>query len=64
MQPHQQRVIDEKTELDDKRDKLSAFIDGNAIFANLDDLEQGRLTRQLECMNEYSGILGERIAAF
>jgi hypothetical protein len=64
MAPHQQRVVDEKTELDDKRDKLRAFIDGNAIFAGLPNDEQERLVRQHSCMTEYSEILGERIAAF
>lgn len=62
--PHQQRVIDEKTELDDKLTKLKAFIDGTAIFAGLPDDEKERLVRQHSCMTEYSEILGERIAAF
>jgi hypothetical protein len=62
--PHQQRVVDEKTELDEKRTKLKAFIDGNAIFAGLPDDEKERLVRRHSCMTEYSEILGERIAAF
>ena len=62
--PHQQRVINEKTELDEKRTKLKAFIDGNAIFAGLPNDEKERLVRQHSCMTEYSQILGERIAAF
>ncbi len=64
LQPHQQRVVDEKTELDDKLTKLKAFIDGNPIFAGLPDDEKERLVRQHSCMTEYSEILGERIAAF
>lgn len=64
LQPHQQRVVDEKTELDDKRTKLKAFIEGNAIFAGLPEEEKERLVRQHSCMTEYSEILGERIAAF
>jgi len=64
MQPHQQRVVDEKTELDDKREKLGAFIQTNPIFGKLDEAERERLVRQHSCMTEYSDILGERIAAF
>lgn len=63
MQPHQQRVVDEKTELDEKLEKLSAFF-GNPIFTSLPDVEQNRLNRQKVVMKEYSDILGERIAAF
>ena len=40
MQPHQQRVIDEKNELDDKATKLSAFIGENPLFEKLDAAEQ------------------------
>lgn len=64
MAPHQQRVIDERSELDDKRNKLYAFIDGSPVFKGLPSEEQARLRRQSDVMAEYSGILGERIAAF
>lgn len=64
LKPYQQRVVDEKAELDDKRIKLKAFIDGSAIFADLCDDEKERLVRQHSCMTEYSEILQERIAAF
>lgn len=63
MQPHQQRVIDEKTELDEKLTKLCAFFD-NPIYAGLDPIEQGRLHRQKFAMMIYSETLAERIAAF
>ena len=62
--PHQQRVVDEKTELDEKLKKLTAFIDTNTVFENLPEDEKTRLVRQESCMSEYSKILGERIAAF
>lgn len=61
--PHQQRVIGEKRELDDRLGKLVAFID-SAIFDGLDAEEQDRLRRQAACMADLSQILGERIAAF
>lgn len=63
MQPHQERVVAEKSELDAKREKLRAFI-GGEIWRGLPALEKSRLNRQLEAMTLYSNILGERIAAF
>jgi hypothetical protein len=64
MEPYQQRVVDEKTELDAKREKLTAFIQNGDVFNYLPDDEQRRLERQDRCMTEYSNILGERIANF
>ncbi len=66
LQPHQQRVVDEKTELDEKLNKLHAFIfgNGNELFVGLPHAEQNRLARQLQVMGEYSKILSERIEAF
>ena len=63
MPPHEQRVVDEKIELDAKLYKLGQFMKG-AIFEILHEAEQQRLTKQAEIMKAYSGILGERIAAF
>lgn len=63
MQPHQERVVAEKTDLDGKIERLTTFIHGK-IYSNLDGLEQDRLNRQLRYMNDYSNVLGERIAAF
>lgn len=63
MAPHQQRVVDEKAELDDRLGKLTSFF-GTEIFAGLDSAEMERLRRQAEVMQEYSDILGQRIAAF
>lgn len=64
MQLHQQRVVDEQSELDGKRTKLRAFIDSSSVFNALPEDEKERLVRQHSCMTEYSEILGERIAAF
>lgn len=63
LQPHQQRVVTEKAELDKKLTKLNAFFN-TEMFANLDDAEIERLQRQADIMAEYSDVLGERIAAF
>lgn len=64
MQPHQQRVVDEKTELDTKAKSLSEFIGNNPIFENIEPDEQERMKEQCEIMWQYSEILGKRIAAF
>jgi len=63
MKPHETRIVTEKNELDDKRQKLIAFI-GGELYRTLDAVEQSRLNRQLEAMTLYANILGERIAAF
>jgi len=63
MQPHQERVVTEKAELDDKSAKLNAFFN-TAMFDKLSSEEQDRLHRQYELMVQYSAVLGERIAAF
>jgi hypothetical protein len=64
LQPHQQRVVAEKHELDEKIDKLKAFIMESPIFQKLPDDERSRLNRQYDVMVEYSRILGARIEAF
>jgi len=63
--PHQQRVVDEKRDLDEKLKKLTAFISSES-FATIvqDDDERGRLVCQEEIMKDYSAVLAERIAEF
>jgi len=63
MQEFQQRAVDEKAALDEKREKLGQFIGGD-IFNGLPQDEQARLSYQALLMREYSAVLGERIAAF
>lgn len=63
LQPHQQRVVDEKRELDERLEKLNAFF-RTPTFHGLDGVEQGRLGRQAGIMMQYSAVLAERIAAF
>lgn len=63
MQPHQERVIAEKKELDERGNKLDQFILSEK-FGTLPAAEQERMKRQLEIMGKYSEVLGERIAAF
>lgn len=64
LQPHQQRVVDEKIDLDVKASALSNFIGTNPVFCTIDAAEQERLKEQCEVMWKYSEILGARIAAF
>lgn len=63
MPPHQQRVVEEKAELDERLAKLVAFT-RTPIFAGLDSAERCRLDQQAATMAMYSDILGDRIAAF
>lgn len=63
LEPHQQRVVKEKEELDIKIKSLIAFIP-TAIFMKLDPAEQNRLKRQLTLMQDLSDVLRERIEAF
>lgn len=64
MKPHQQRVIDEKTELESKAKALSDFIGNNPLFETIDADEQERLKLQNEIMWQYFEILVERIKHF
>lgn len=64
MQQHQQRVVDEKAELDTKAHALSQFIGHSRMFETLDAAEQERLKEQNDVMWQYSEILGARISAF
>ena len=64
MQLFQQRVVEEKEELDKKAKKLSHFIGEGALFDHIDLDEQARLKIQNDIMWQYSEILGERIANF
>jgi hypothetical protein len=59
----QMRVIEESEALDEKILKLELFIPTQK-FAELDEVEQARLTRQLNFMRGYSAVLLERIVAF
>jgi len=63
MLSHQERVVEEKKELDDKIEKLDAFINSEKIHT-VDPPEQDRLILQLDIMKMYSNILLRRIIAF
>jgi predicted NUDIX family phosphoesterase len=60
---YQVRVIEEKDDLDDRLDRLNAFLD-SPQFDDVDPAERERMLKQRNCMAELSAILGERIDAF
>lgn len=64
MQEFQQRVVEEKTDLDAKAKKLSCFISTSEQFLKLPEDEKERLKVQNDIMWQYSEVLGQRIAAF
>lgn len=59
--PHIQRVITEYEELNDKINKLNAFINGNPIFRKLDAEERNDMACQLTSMRNYSDTLLSRL---
>lgn len=63
MAPHQQRVIEEKQELDERASKLAAFLTSTTKPV-LSSGELSRLRIQRAIMDAYSTVLGERIEAF
>ena len=63
MQPFQQRVIDERSELDQKIKALDAFTHGE-IYKTLPPPEKADMAAQLHTMRTYSYLLASRIARF
>lgn len=63
LQPHQQRVIEEKHALDEKLTKLHAFC-GGPVFAQLAPEDRALLFEQRSLMTLYSAVLERRIARF
>lgn len=63
MKPYQERVVQEKAELDDRGVRLAEFVVG-PVFETLPAAEQDLLTMQLCAMKTYSELLGLRIVGF
>lgn len=61
--PHEERVLAEKKDLDEKRGKLSYFMHSDT-FASLSAINQGLLMVQLAAMDGYSEALSRRIELF
>ena len=64
LQPHQQRVVDEHTELQEKTSNLAKFILDNAIYLKLEKAEQDDLRIQYSAMYTYCYALSRRISRF
>lgn len=64
LQPHQQRVVEERDQLADRLGKLGDFILGNPQYVELPPKEQQLLNDQHAAMSAYHAILGQRIAGF
>lgn len=60
MEGFKERLLKEKEELDEKREKLSKFLQSDKIF-DIDDRSRNLLSRQFKVMTLYSKILKERI---
>ena len=63
MAPHQQRVLDEKTELAERLTKLLSFFQ-TPLFDSLSEAERSRLRNQARFMDGYLAVLEERVQAF
>jgi len=62
--PHQQRVVDEKKELELRIADLEHFVNYNDIFNSLSEMNQRLLLMQLKTMKTYCDIIGARISLF
>ena len=61
MQPHQQRVIDERQQLRERLDKLENFLAGD-LFKSLNHEEGVLLWAQRGAMAQYLAVLDRRVA--
>lgn len=61
--PHQQRVVEEKNELNEKLEKLRSFLDSD-IYKTLDSVDKVDLKMQYNAMITYYHVLSRRILRF
>lgn len=61
MSDFKDRLLTEKKEVDEKREKLDAFL-GSQPFSKIDPRQQSLLNIQSHVMTAYSQVLTERIA--
>lgn len=64
MLDYQQRVVDERKELQERKKKLATFIYINDEYETLPEEEKSLLERQLWAMVDYSDVLKKRIDLF
>ena len=63
LQPHQQRVVEEREDLEERLMKLKVFLTSD-VFQTLDDTNKDLLETQAVVMGHYLTILTARIALF
>jgi predicted nucleic acid-binding Zn-ribbon protein len=63
MQAYQQRVVEERQQLEERRQKLAAFLD-TEVFQKLTVEERTLLREQFAAMSNLSLILEKRIGLF
>jgi hypothetical protein len=63
LKPHQQRVVAEKGEVEERLIALVQFLDGD-LYRGLDEAEKNRLRQQRYFMSGYCQVLRDRIDAF
>ena len=63
MEAYQERVVVEQREIEEKSDKLRAFLD-SPTFHDLSEIDQNLLLAQLMSMGAYTTILMLRINGF
>ena len=64
MEVYQERVMDEKTDLDLKLTELFKFLNSSEKVKTVSEEELKRMNRQFAIMGMYSDILQERIINF
>lgn len=66
MQPHEERVVTERKELNEKLEKLHLFCfsTGDTVFRKLSPEDRDLLEDQYTVMKQYCDILDKRIAHF
>lgn len=63
MQTWQTRLVEEKRQLDERIQKLDAFLQG-PYFKSVSEIDRYLLAGQFDAMQSYSRILGQRIDRF
>lgn len=64
MEAYQERVVEEKQDLDGKIQRLENFVNSKNFPETVEAGERTRLLHQLNVMLEYSSILSDRIENF
>jgi hypothetical protein len=62
-EPYQQRMLDEQAQLEERLQKLQAFVNTQA-FQQLEIEDRELLLLQLIAMRDYASVLGRRINVF